>query len=331
MKRPPFPDQPFTTAEAAALGYTGTALGDAVRNHTLRRVFTGVYVRTDLADSVELRAQAARRVMSEHSVLCDRTAAWIHGVDVFRYAELDATPPLETYVLRGHDPTDRMECRGGTRDLQPTDWMVIDGVRVTTPQRTALDLACKLARREALAALDAFARVHGITAEELRRLLVRYFRRRGVVQARELVPLMDGRAESAGESWTRLVIHDHGLPAPHPQHWVMVDGVPTYRLDLAYPHARVAVEYDGQEFHSTSEQRARDAARRAWLRAHGWLVIVLTKQSFSFEAIDAWILELREALAQARPTRRSGKPNSTHTRAQLNGVSGRGERAFRCP
>ncbi len=318
MKRPPFPDHPFTTAEAAALGYTGAALGDAVRNHVLRRVFTGVYVRADRTDSVALRAQAARLVMSEHSVLCDRTAAWIHGVDVFRYAELDVIPPLETYVLRGHDPTDRRDCRGGTRDLWSTDWMVIDGVRVTTPQRTALDLACKLSRREALAALDAFARVHGITAGELTCLLVRYFRRRGVVQARELVPLIDGLAESAGESWTRLVIHDHGLPAPHPQHWVRVDGVPTYRLDLAYPHARVAVEYDGQEFHSTSEQRAHDAARRAWLRAHGWRVIVLTKESFAVEAIDVWIQELRDALAQASPTRRSGRPNSAHRRAQFN-------------
>lgn len=262
----------------------------------LRRPFTGVYVRADVPSSTLLRAQPAALVMSKHSVLCDRTAAWIHGIDVFRYAELDGVPPLETYVLGGHDPTDRKDCHGGTRDLKPEDWQLIGGVRVTTPLRTALDLACKQSRREALAALDAFARDYDVTATRLRQLLVRYFRRRGVIQARELVSLIDARAESRGESWARLEIHDAGLPTPTPQHWVLRDGVPTYRLDLAYPRARVAVEYDGVEFHSTPEQRERDEQRRAWLRDQGWYVIVLTKESFTAEAAAAWLGELREVL-----------------------------------
>jgi hypothetical protein len=199
-------------------------------------------------------------------------------------------------VLRGHDPTDRRDCHGGTRGLKPEDWQLIGGVRTTTPVRTALDLACKLPRHEALAALDAFARDYDVTATVLRRLLVRYFRRRGVIQARELVSLSDDRSESRGESWTRLDIHDAGLPAPTPQHWVVCDGVPTYRLDLAYPRARVAVEYDGVVFHSTPEQRAHDEERRAWLREHGWYVIVVTKDSFAADACAAWLGELREVI-----------------------------------
>ena len=242
---PRFPDRPFTSSDAAGLGITRKRLRLAVEQGVLRRVFTGVYVCAERPDSTELRAEAAALVMSEHSVLCDRTAAWIHGIGVLRYAELDLIPPLETYVLRGHDPTDRHNCHGGTRDLLPEDWQLIGGIRVTTPLRTALDLACKLPRRQATAALDAFAREHGVTVPDLRRLLVRYFRRRGVVQARELVPLTDGRIESPRESWVKLAIHDHGLPPPEPQWWVVVDGVPTYRLDFAYPHARVVVEYDG--------------------------------------------------------------------------------------
>jgi Protein of unknown function (DUF559) len=310
MNRPPLPDRPFTTAEAAALGYTGTALGDLVRNSEIRRVFTGVYVRSEARDCIELRARAATLVMSEHSVLCDRTAAWIHGIDVFRYSEHDLVPPLETYVLRGHDPTDRRDCHGGSRDLLPEDWQLIGGVRVTTPLRTALDLACKLPRRQAKAALDAFAREQHVTVEQLQRLLVRYYRRRGVVQARELVPLLEPRCESARESWVDLEIHDHGLPRPVPQYWVIVDGIPTYRLDFAYPHARIAIEYDGEEFHSTAEQRAHDAARRAWLRARGWRVIVVTKQSF----VDGsgWIHDLHAALKDR------AMPNSTLSLAQLN-------------
>ena len=169
-------------------------------------------------------------------------------------------------------------------------------MKVTTPLRTAMDLGCKLSRREALAAMDALARAYGLTRADMVRLLPRYFRRRGVVQLRGLIPLVDGRSESSGESWTRLEIDDHGLPAPTPQHWVNVDGVPTYRLDLAYPHARIAVEYDGEEFHSSPEARERDRIRRQWLRDQGWTVIVVDKTSFTDEAIRVWIGQLREAL-----------------------------------
>jgi hypothetical protein len=179
------------------------------------------------------------------------------------------------------------------------DHFEVHGVRVTTPIRTALDLAGKLPARHALAAMDALARAYGFGPTELRRLLPRYFRRRGVVQARQLVPLVDGRAESMPESWTRYEIVVRGLPAPVPQHWVLVEGVPTYRLDLAYPRARVAVEYDGEEFHSSPEARERDRMRRQWLRDHGWTVIVLTKESFAAEAVDLWIAELGSALRAA--------------------------------
>ena len=293
---PPFPDRPFTSGDALALGISRKRLRLAVDQGLVRRVFTGVYVRGNVPDSTELRALAAGMVMSEHSVLCDRTAAWIHGINVLRYAELDLIPPLETYVLRGHNPTDRHNCRGGTRDLSSEDWQVIAGVRVTTPLRTALDLACKLPRRQAMAALDAFAREHQVTVADLRRLLVRYFRRRGVVQARELVPLIDGRIESARESWVKIEIHDHGLPLPEPQWWVDVGGVPTYRLDFAYPHARIVVEYDGEEFHSKPEKKAADERRREWLRRHGWRVIVVTKENFDDGPTPSWILELRRYL-----------------------------------
>ena len=176
----------------------------------------------------------------------------------------------------------------------------MSGIRVTTPVRTAVDLACGLRRREALAALDAMARECGVTVAAMNALLRRYRRRRGVIQARELVQLADPRSESSGESWTRLEIHDHGLPAPVPQYWVTVDGRPTYRLDLAYPHARVAVEYDGEEFHSTLRQRQHDEERREWLRRHGWHVIVVTKHSFSPDALAAWTDELRDDAARTR-------------------------------
>lgn len=290
------PDGPFTPAMAAELGISRKRLRRLVADREVSRLFRGVYVSSETPENLSIRAAAAALVMNPHSVLCDRTAAWFHGIDVFRYAEHDVGLPLESFVLRGHEPTDRTECHGRTRDLRPEDWMTIEGVRVTTPLRTALDLACTLPRRDALAALDAFAREHGVTVPELRRLLVRYFRRRGVRQARTLVPLTDPRSESPPESWVRLAIVDHGLPSPTPQHWVLVAGVPTFRLDLAYSRLKIAVEYDGEEFHSRAEDRAHDEARREWLAAHGWHVIVLTKSSFTTAAMDAWVSELSSVI-----------------------------------
>lgn len=295
------PPSPFTWPQARAAGISRRALDDAVACRTVRRVLRGVYVAADVPDTPLLRAQASRLVVSPHSVLCDRTAAWVLGVDVHDYRELDLLPPLESFVLRGHDPTDRPECSGGTRDLRPEDWVEVEGVRITTPIRTAMDLGCVLDRRSALAAMDALMRAYGFTVADMMRVLPRYFRRRGVRRLRTIVTLADPRSESRSESWVRLEIVDHGLPVPVLQHWVFIGGVPTYRLDMAYPHARVAVEYDGEDFHTRPEDRERDRQRREELRELGWTIIVLTKRDFALDAVDAWITRLRDALAGTRP------------------------------
>lgn len=296
MKPPEFPADPFTWPMARDLGIPRHRLDDAVRNRQVLRLFVGAYLRADVRLTAVTLAQAASLVIRPGAVMCDRTAAWLHGAECFDYRELDVGAPLECYVLRGARATDRAGCDGGARDLVPADWWDLDGVRVTTPLRTAMDLGCKLSRRDALAVMDALMHLHGFNTHDMQRLLPRYFRRRGVVQLRELVPLVDGRSESTGESWVRLEIHDHGLPAPEPQYWVHANGVPLFRLDLAYPRARVAIEYDGEEFHTTQEDRENDETRRSWLRDHGWTVIVVTKHSFTEQAIRGWIDDLRAAL-----------------------------------
>jgi hypothetical protein len=286
-------------------GISRSRIVNGVRNGALIRLLRNVYMRTDVPIGVEDRARAAGLVISPHAVVCDRTAAWVWDVDCFKFRELDVVPPLESCTLRGHHASDRPEIRSGQRDLRPEDWVVVAGVRVTTPLRTALDLGCGLHRRDALAAMDALARAHGFASDDLVRGLHRYFRRRGVVQLRELAALVDPRAESPGESWTRLVMHDHGLSRPEVNWWVVDHGVQKFRIDLAYPRAKVAIEYDGEEFHTADEDKAADTARRLWLEEHGWVVIVVDKTSFSDEAVNLWVTEVRDALAQAQqPPRR---------------------------
>src|SRR5690242_14380341 len=96
------PDGPFTVPMAAEAGISEHALRKMVEAGVLRRVLRGVYVRASTPDSAELRAQAAFLVVSPSAVLCDRTAAWLHGINVFWSAELDYPTRLETFVLRGH-------------------------------------------------------------------------------------------------------------------------------------------------------------------------------------------------------------------------------------
>ena len=290
---------PFTWPMARQQGMTRAQLRELVDTGAVRRVLRNVYLSADEPDTLENRAACAELVISSWAVICDRTAAWLWGVDTFEYRELELLPPIDSFTLRGHTRCRRHEVHGGIRDLLPGDIVEVHGLRVTTPLRTALDLACSLRPGDALAALDGFMRTCALTQEELQNELVRWYRRRGVVQARRLVRLASPLAESPGESWTRMEIANRGLPSPELQHWVIVDGRPTYRLDLAYPKHKVAIEYDGREHHDGPDRRAYDEQRRAWLRAHGWTVIVVTMDDFSPEAVDRWTNEIRTALRLA--------------------------------
>lgn len=299
------PREPFTLAALPDLGLTPRQLRDAVEAGRVHRVLQGVYADAAATMSIELRTAALRLVVDETQVIVDRTAAWLHGIDTYAAVELAAGPLVEMCALRGQARSRRTGVRGRTRDLAPEDVLELDGLRVTTPLRTALDLGCHLRRREAFAALCGFAHEHEILAAALTKGAERFQRRRGVLQLRELSPLVEPRVESPREAWTLLAIHDAGLPKPEPQVWIEVDGIPTYRLDFAYREHRVCVEYDGVDWHDlTEDQRRHDAARRRWLLHNGWTVIVVRLGDFTGEGLDRWLRELRAALSSTYTTRR---------------------------
>ncbi len=287
--------QPFSSAEAWRRGWTRRGLQRAVDEGQVRRIFRDVYVATDAPDTTALRLGAVRLMLPPHAVVVDRTAAWLWGVETSTTP--DDVAPLDICVLRGNKRIERDGILGGERDLVAADVTSLGGIDLTTPCRTALDLACRLHAPRALAALDGLSRTQDVTVFDMLAMLPRFRGRRGVVQARALVPITDSRAESTGESFTRFEIVQHGLPRPVPQFWVSVSGVPTFRLDLAFPRQKIAVEYDGVEHHTSPEQRAADEVRRTWLRDHGWIVIVVTKDDFSRASVETWIAELRGALA----------------------------------
>ena len=276
--RCPLPlDTPFTQVQAAALGVSRQTLRNLGKAGLVRRILRGVYVASQAPDTIDLRAQALALVVPEEAVVIDRTAAWLHGVDVLPRTTRTAPPPVDVAHVTD-TRVRRPETDGRRRGLLDTDITQVHGVRTTTALRTALDLGRMLWRFDALAALDGFLRI-GVPAELLIAEIGRFKGFRGVRQLRSLAPLADGRAESVAESALRLHWNDAGLPRPELQVWVYDDhGVGVYRLDIALPEIRYAAEYNGEEHHTSEDDSAYDAERQAWCETERhWLFEVFTK------------------------------------------------------
>ncbi|WP_110206360.1 type IV toxin-antitoxin system AbiEi family antitoxin [Nocardioides daejeonensis] len=295
MRTPP--SEPFWRSDALSCGITDHDIKAWVVSGQIRRVFRGVYAPSRLSDSLELRVACARLVLPEHCVVVERSAAWLYGIDLHSPDERFVVPELEVVALRGHNRLRRSGVYGATRDLEPEDLTCVGDVPVTTPLRTAMDLACLRGVPPALTALDRFMRTYGVTHDQWAAQLPRYRRRRGVVQLRRLIPLASPLAESPGESWTRALLIEAGFPPPTLQIEFTRHGRLVAKADMGYPHLRIAIEYFGEEFHGPREE-SDDRARIAWLESQGWHVIVVRKEDLRGPALEAWLAELAQVVAE---------------------------------
>ncbi len=132
---------------------------------------------------------------------------------------------------------------------------------------------------------------------ELAHLLQWGYRRRGIVNIRRALPLLDPRAESPGESRTRMMLLAGRIRAPRCNFDVFVNGRWIARVDMAWLAEKVIVEYDGAG-HLDEKQRRRDAERLNQLQAAGWRVIVLTADDL--RRPEATCALVRRALATSR-------------------------------
>jgi Protein of unknown function (DUF559) len=167
----------------------------------------------------------------------------------------------------------------------------IAGIPCVPPARCAVDLVRHLPRLLALPVLDAALRCAACTEAELLAEVHRHAGLRRVRQARELVLLADPRAECVQESQLRLVLVDAGLPAPEPQVWVE----DRYRIDLAYRHRRIGIEYDGRS-HLDRARLATDRARMNWLDSRGWTMRYFTARDL-YDRPGQLVATVRAALA----------------------------------
>ena len=278
-------DRPFSSGQAVDLGVSRRVLSSLVDEGLVRRVVHGVYAAAQAPDDLVARAQALTLVVPPSVVVVDRTAAWLHGVDLLPRT-VDSGGPAVQLAQVAAWPTRRKETSGVRRGLLPTDVTVVHGVRVTTALRTALDLGRLLWRFDALAAIDGFLRI-GVPHEILVAEIGRFRGYRGVRQLRALAPLGDPRSESPGESGLRLHWIDAGLPRPSLQHGIVGDdGRVIFRLDCAEPVVRFAAEYDGRAFHGP-DRAAHDERRRRWItEERGWTIEVFTAEDLYQQGRD---------------------------------------------
>lgn len=272
-------DRPFTTAEAHAAGVSRRQLDAWVAHDVLRHPIRGVFHARQLTDSLDLRLAVLRTVVPEHCVVTDRTAGWLWGAD------MALAPGDHLVVPRAHvfcPPGLRLRnglAWSGERRLRATDVVVLSGLRVTTPLRTACDLGRLLTRDRAFAAMDAMAGLGAFSVAELGQEVERFKGYRGVCQLRGLPPFVDPGAQSPPESILRLRWLDVGLPRPVCQVPVRSPYGTTWWVDLGLPERRFGAEYDGAEFHG-DDRREHDERRRAWLaEGEGWDIVVVRREN----------------------------------------------------
>lgn len=269
MDAPLFDGRPVRVRDLLdARGWSPQLMSRLIGAGRLRRLLPGVLIDAGQPDTLAVRAAAVGLLVPHDAVLCRLSAAWLHGVPCVLPRYRYSLPSVETLRPLDRSGVRRTGVHGWVGVLAPHHVTTIGGVRVTSPTRTLLDLARWLDRPDGLAYVDAFLRRGLVTKAQLRNGLEELTGFRWVQQARELVALGDGRAESAGESWMRLRWYDARLPELELQHRVVRDGQELYRLDSLVKRSkspRLAPEYDGMEFHGI-EQRDRDRRRRRWLR-----------------------------------------------------------------
>ena len=73
------------------------------------------------------------------------------------------------------------------------------------------------------------------------------------------------------ESEARLAMIDGNLPTPELQYELIDGNGDLRRLDFAWPDHRVAVEYDGVDWHSGPDAMKRDRRRQAALGDIRWV------------------------------------------------------------
>jgi hypothetical protein len=164
--------------------------------------------------------------------------------------------------------------------LHSTELAYLCGMRVTTVERTAFDIARRGRVDDAVARLDALGNATRFTCEDVLAIADRHHGARGLRQLRSALDLYDPGAASPKETWLRLLIIRAGYPRPQTQIPVLSpDGCRQYYLDMGWVDSELAVEYDGDQHRVDPIQFAYDIQRSEDLDELGWTRIRVVKKT----------------------------------------------------
>lgn len=279
----------FIGAHAVA---AGALTRHQLQNGPYVRVLRGVYADPSLPRDHLLRCRAAALLLPPGAALAGRSAAAVVGAPAPRFTErvtavvpprVRWTGPVGVRVHRAELPV---------AEVARTE----EGMPYTVPLWSAWDMATLESTSTAVGVLDSMVRSGTVDVEGLQRLLRERAGRWGYRRVRRTFELVDPRSESPPESWVRVACALSGLPAPTPQYDVVHEGRWLGRVDLAWPEARLIVEYEGA-YHFEGLQIARDDVRLERMAAAGWRVLRVA--AHDLHDVDALVARIAEMLRSA--------------------------------
>lgn len=183
----------------------------------------------------------------------------------------------------------------------------IRGMRVTTLERTLVDVARAYSLEISVAMIDDALHRRLTTPEKILTVLGQTVEKRNTKKVRRALELADGRRESPAESIAAVRFYEHGIHGMSQQVSFVIDEAGTQiRVDFCHRQARLIVEIDGLgKLYLGSgvprEELKRERRREQWLRDRGWQVIRISwKELFSeakFEEIKLAIMRSETAAA----------------------------------
>ncbi|WP_436699812.1 type IV toxin-antitoxin system AbiEi family antitoxin domain-containing protein [Nocardioides sp. BYT-33-1] len=271
--------------DAIAAGCDDNVLKRAVRSGFLVRIRQGCYVLRSVweqADAVErhrLLLDAVRqlyddRVAASHLSACLEHGGPNWGLDLSAVHLTNLYGKGERTSARVIHHRGEVRVEDVTRDSQ--GWL-------TAPARTALDTASLLRQEPGVAVVDWYVQTGLTSLVQLFDLFGRMRTWPHTLHLHRVLALADGKAESVGETRTRLMLRAHRVPPPIPQYEIRhPSGQLAGRVDFAWPEFKVMLEFDGMvKYHrhrrpgeSIEEMVIREKQREDRLRElTGWVMI----------------------------------------------------------
>lgn len=265
----------FTRRDARRLGIPDSLLFDGVAAGRYRRIWPGVYAFGGSPDTLWQKMAAAVFSGPALSALSHRTAAELWGLTDRGMRHIDVVTTRWDRVRRSgihfHESLDLIE----------DDVQELQGLPVTTPVRTVVDLGA-VSPWDTERAFEAGIRLGRFASGDVEATISRVARRgrRGVGVIRPLLEARrkwDTATDSALEDEFRKLIEDAGLPQPVQQYVVRDDaGDFVCRSDFAYPVQRLLIELDSEAHHMDRITFRRDRSKQNSATLLGWHVLRYT-------------------------------------------------------